>query len=87
MRAGFLLKALYEDTDDSCRLSKYSSQSAYGRFPFPISIEVLRGAATANTRVIPAAARRALPVNTAPLHRTAAKKQGLLLLTRDEPHH
>ena len=25
MRAGFLLKALYEDTDDGCRLSKYSS--------------------------------------------------------------
>jgi hypothetical protein len=24
-RAGFLIKALYEDTDDSCRLSKFTS--------------------------------------------------------------
>jgi len=64
-----------------------ASQSAYGRFPFPISIEVLRGAATANTRVIPAAARRALPVNTAPLRRTAAQNQSLPLLTGDKPRH
>jgi len=64
-----------------------ANQRAYGRFPFPISAEVLRRAATVNTRVIPAAARRALPANTAPLRRTAAQNQSLALQTRDKPHY
>jgi len=64
-----------------------ANQRDYGRFPFPISAEVLRGGTTANTRVIPAAARRALPVNTASLRRTAAQNQSLPLLTGDKPRH
>jgi hypothetical protein len=51
-----------------------ANQSTYGRFQFPISAEILQRAETAITRVIPAAARRALPANTAPLRRTAAQK-------------